>query len=60
MTRDSTVILETNAVIVTFARTACERIPSTRAELYVEGNPERQEASKDSDSPLRHVGLADD
>jgi hypothetical protein len=60
MTRDSTEFLETNAVIVTFARTACQRIPSTRARLCVEGHPEGQEARKDSDSPLTHVGLADD
>lgn len=45
-------------VIVTFARTACQRIPSTRAHLYVEGHPEGQEASNEGDSPLTHAGLA--
>lgn len=44
---------------IVFARTACQRIPSTRAHLYVEGHPEGQEASNDSDSPLTHVGLAE-
>jgi cyclopropane-fatty-acyl-phospholipid synthase len=44
---------------IVFARTACQRIPSTRAHLYVEGRPEGQEASNDSDSPLTHVGLAE-
>jgi cyclopropane-fatty-acyl-phospholipid synthase len=43
---------------IVFARTACQRIPSTRAHLYVEGQPEGQEASNESDSPLTHVGLA--
>jgi cyclopropane-fatty-acyl-phospholipid synthase len=43
---------------IVFARTSCQRIPSTRANLYVEGHPEGREASNDSDSPLTHAGLA--
>jgi cyclopropane-fatty-acyl-phospholipid synthase len=44
---------------IVFARTACQRMPSTRAHLYVEGQPEGQEASNASDSPLTHVWLAE-
>jgi cyclopropane-fatty-acyl-phospholipid synthase len=43
---------------IVFARTACERVPSTRAHLYVERLREGQETSKASASPLTHVWLA--
>ena len=43
---------------IVFARTACERVPSTRAHLYVEEPREGRETSKASGSPLTHVWLA--
>jgi cyclopropane-fatty-acyl-phospholipid synthase len=44
---------------IVFARTACQRIPSTRAHLYVEGRPKEQGESNDNDAPLTYVGLAE-
>ena len=44
---------------IVFARTACQRIPSTRAHLYVEGRAEEREGSNDDDARLTHVGPAE-
>jgi cyclopropane-fatty-acyl-phospholipid synthase len=45
---------------IVFARTACQRIASTRAHLYVEGRPEEQDGSNGGDARrLTHVGLAE-
>jgi cyclopropane-fatty-acyl-phospholipid synthase len=43
---------------IVFARTACHRIPSTRAHLYVEGRPEGREGSSGDEAPWTHVALA--
>lgn len=45
---------------IVFARTACQRIPPTRAHLYREEHREGQEASSDVDSRIVHVALAGD
>jgi cyclopropane-fatty-acyl-phospholipid synthase len=44
---------------IVFARTACHRIPSTRAHLYVEGRPEERERSNGDEARLTHVGVAE-
>ena len=44
---------------IVFARTACQRIPSTRAHLYVEGRPEERKESNGNDAALAHVGLVE-
>jgi cyclopropane-fatty-acyl-phospholipid synthase len=44
---------------IVFARTACQRIPSTRAHLYVEGRPEERKESNGNDAALAHLGLAE-
>jgi cyclopropane-fatty-acyl-phospholipid synthase len=44
---------------IVFTRTACQRIPSTRAHLYVEGRAEGRDTSNASNSSLAHVSLAE-
>jgi len=44
---------------IVFARTACQRIPPTRAHFCVEGPPEARETNNASDSPLTHAWLAE-
>ena len=45
---------------IVFSRTACQRIPPTRAHLCVDGHPEAKGTNYASDPPLAHVWLAED